>query len=260
MGAITHGTVEFNRRLNTGDYSHKDAKVTLSFTVNEGDDIAAVTAYVGTVALAQAMVMVGESGTATTLEPEKAKRTRKAAEVTIPASPLPPNAGAPAAPPSVALVPPSAPVAGPVAPIAPPASVPVAPSSPGTATGPALNAAGQPVVHPLPVAAPIAPVVAPPGPTPPVPVAPPTTPVAPAPVPAATPAAPAASPAVPANGEISDATIGNTIYQTLERLEPATGPGKVTELLRRYIAAPGRAVDLPQSHRPQFLTELGALA
>ena len=67
---ITNGTIEFTRRLRTGDFEHKDAKVSLSFTVPEGmgfrDDAASsvgvqdLIAKVAREAVEHALHMVGE--------------------------------------------------------------------------------------------------------------------------------------------------------------------------------------------------------
>ncbi len=57
---ITNGTIEFTRRVTTGDYQHKDAKVSLTFTIDEGVDPEQFAAHVGRLAVERAMEMVGE--------------------------------------------------------------------------------------------------------------------------------------------------------------------------------------------------------
>jgi hypothetical protein len=61
MGTITHGSARFERKLNTGDYSHKVSIIELSFAVNDGDDAAAVAQFVADIARQTAMVSVGEA-------------------------------------------------------------------------------------------------------------------------------------------------------------------------------------------------------
>src|ERR1700732_4722821 len=63
MPTITNGTVEFSRRLKTGDYEHKDAKVTLSFTVDDGQTYDGMRTWLRAIAeaaVSEALVMVGE--------------------------------------------------------------------------------------------------------------------------------------------------------------------------------------------------------
>lgn len=57
---ITNGTIEFSRRIRTGDFEHKDAKVSLSFTVAAGINARETAEYVGNLAVERALAMVGE--------------------------------------------------------------------------------------------------------------------------------------------------------------------------------------------------------
>jgi hypothetical protein len=58
---ITNGTVEFTRRVTTGDYQHKDAKVSLTFVVGDSEDALTMLEYVGNRAVERALAMVGEA-------------------------------------------------------------------------------------------------------------------------------------------------------------------------------------------------------
>ncbi len=58
--SITNGTVEFTRRITTGDYQHKDAKVSLTFVVGDQEDALTMLEYVGNRAVERALAMVGE--------------------------------------------------------------------------------------------------------------------------------------------------------------------------------------------------------
>ncbi len=58
--SITNGTIEYSRRIRTGDFEHKDAKVSLSFTVPDGGDVDALIELVGGAAVLRAHTMVGE--------------------------------------------------------------------------------------------------------------------------------------------------------------------------------------------------------
>src|SRR5260370_27709570 len=76
MGQITNGTVEYSRRLKTGDYEYKDAKVSLSFSVSDGDDEArSMAKFVSALAMERAHIMTGELEEQPAGIPEKATRT-----------------------------------------------------------------------------------------------------------------------------------------------------------------------------------------
>lgn len=64
---ITNGTIEFSRRIRTGDFEHKDAKVSLTFTVPEGVDHKLITEHVGNIAVERALAMVGEKPAAVSI-------------------------------------------------------------------------------------------------------------------------------------------------------------------------------------------------
>lgn len=58
---ITNGTVEYSRRVRTGDFEHKDAKVSLSFAFDPADDADAALKRIGQLAVARAHEMVGDA-------------------------------------------------------------------------------------------------------------------------------------------------------------------------------------------------------
>ncbi len=66
--SITNGTVEFTRRITTGDYQHKDAKVSLTFVVSDQEDALTMLEYVGNRAVERALAMVGEKVPVSNLE------------------------------------------------------------------------------------------------------------------------------------------------------------------------------------------------
>lgn len=85
MANVTNGVIEYNRRLRTGDFEHKDAKVSLSFTLGDGENVRQVMAAVAVEAVLVASQMVGEplqtvrDATAVAVESQTAPVTMRAA-------------------------------------------------------------------------------------------------------------------------------------------------------------------------------------
>jgi hypothetical protein len=123
MPTIQYGSVVFERKLNTGDYSHKLANVDLSFEVSEGEDVEAAALEVAKIAVRVALVTTGETPDPGLVTVTETKTTRTRAKKDAPA----PLAEAGAALPTVDAM----------------GDVPVSSSSPGVATGPVLNAVGK---------------------------------------------------------------------------------------------------------------------
>lgn len=86
---IVDGKVEFTRRITTGDYQHKDAKVSLTFVVGDQEDAVTMLEYVGNRAVERALIMVGEKagfGTArVAAEQRAAERSAPSGETVVPA-------------------------------------------------------------------------------------------------------------------------------------------------------------------------------
>ena len=245
---VTHGSVEFTRRLNTGDYSHKDAKVILSFEIKEGEDVAKAAAYVGQIATIQAAVMVGERPADEPVQVEEPKpaRTRKAKE----APAVDPLAGAPAeatisapATPAVAAVDPLS--ATPTLATGTAGSIdPLASGQPsGVATGgspsPAIVGQAAGAIDPL---ASVSNVVA---------ITEPTTVAGPAPT------ASAESTPVIANAELQ-----NVMMENMKRLVPLYGTdvasAKFGEVIRSYGAMD--ILQIPVDKRAEFVERVKAVA
>ena len=61
MPVVTNGRITYNRRFRTGDFEHRDALVELSFTIGEGEDVAAALASVAEAARSRAEAMVANT-------------------------------------------------------------------------------------------------------------------------------------------------------------------------------------------------------
>lgn len=59
MASITGGTVSYSRTVKISDYEPKKAEVTLSFGVDEGEDVEKILGYVSNLALAQTHKILG---------------------------------------------------------------------------------------------------------------------------------------------------------------------------------------------------------
>lgn len=233
---ITNGTISILRRVRTGDFEHIEPHVTLTFSIEAGEDAEAVANGTRMIVDAQYKHLLGIA-----VEPDKKTRTKAEKPTPLPEA-------APSTPGPVASIVPLT-----TAPASPP-STPSVPPSPGAA----FNAAGQP--------GPTAPVAPPAAVIAPAPVVGPSTqtPTAVVPQVAPAPVVPAAGPTESAIGPVSDEMMAKRCQDKTDELnalyEPGVGLQKVVALIRQYISPPGRATQIPHESREAFLTNLTALA
>jgi len=233
---ITNGTIEYSRRLKTGDYEHKDGKASISFTVPEGEDPEKLASYARQIAHAQTTSMLVGEVTSARAEPEKPTRAKREPKDIVIGETHPvtdPMIGSSA---SVAPTPtasPPVPVEG-SSNVAPPAAG--LDSMTGSILIPRSPAAG---VSPDPMAMGG-------GPT--------SASVAGGPVTDASPPAPIG---------VSDADLTSHITAKLTGLKALIGDvavQKIAGLVWEYVPQPGRSTQMTQEQRVNFLARLKDLA
>lgn len=229
MPTVQFGSVVFERKLNTGDYSHKLANVDLSFEVSEGEDVEAAALEVAKIAVRVALVTTGENPDPGLVTVTETKTTRTRAKKETPA----PLAEAGVAPPTADAM----------------GNAPVeATSASSVATGPALNAVGKAADPMGAVPAATAPTVTQPdnaamGGTPA--------------TAQTTDAAVAGTPAL-ANTDLTSA-----VMRSMQTLAPVYGnevaAAKCGDLIQEF-GGPGGVSAIPVDKRPDFMARLKTLA
>jgi hypothetical protein len=231
MPTVQFGSVVFERRLNTGDYSHKQATVDLSFEVHDGEDVEAAALEVAKIAVRVALTTTGEAPDPGLVTVTETKTTRTRAKKDAPA-PLADPMGGPAPPTADAMGTPAS------------ANEP----SPPPATGPALNAVGKPVDPTGAVPAETAPTVTQPSNA------------AMGGTPATAQTTDAAAAGTPA---LADTDLTSAVMKAMQTLAPVYGnevaAAKCGDLIQQF-GGPGGVSAIPVDKRPDFMAGLKTLA